>query len=153
VPGAVIIGHGFPYRVWMAAFPATPFYQDLTFRDATGKAIGTEMANNFPQGTMCSPQAYLSYKQPKGASAFVTGGAEPQVATVTAVLPDGSQVAGEFLAGGGTKATDDIWYWQVTLPREDASRTVTLLFKDAAGRVLGHLRTVPGKNPYAPVKR
>jgi hypothetical protein len=153
VPGAVIIGHGFPYRVWIAAFPATPWYQELTFRDATGKSISTQMANNFPQGTMCSPLAYLDYKPPKGADAFVTGGAEPQVATVTAVLPDGSQVAGGFLAGGGTKATGYIWYWQVTLPRKDASLTVTLLFKDAAGRVLGHLTAVPGKNPFPAFKR
>jgi hypothetical protein len=153
VPGMVIIGHGFPYRVWMAAFPATPLYQEVTFRDAAGKAIGTRQANNFPQGTMCSSLAYLSYKQPQGAYAFVTGGAEPQVATVTAVLPDGSQVAGGFLAGGGTRATDYIWYWQVTLPRKDASRTVTVLFKDAAGRVLGHLRAVPGQNPVPAFKR
>jgi hypothetical protein len=153
VPGVVISGHGFPYRVWMAAFPATPSYQELTFRDAAGKTIDTEQTSNFPEGTMCSPLAYLQYEPPRGASAFITGGAEPQVATVTAVLPDGSQVKGGFIADGGTKRTGYIWFWMVTLPREDANLTVTLLFKDISGRVLGHLTTVPGKNPFPVIRR
>jgi hypothetical protein len=153
VPGLVISGHGFPYRVWMAAFPATPLYQELTFRDAAGKIVGTEQASNFPQGTMCVPLAYLNYEPPRGAYAFVTGGAEPQVATITAVLPDGSQVRGGFSPDGGTRATGYIWFWTVTLPRKDANLTVTLVFRDAAGRVLGQLTTIPGKNPFPLVRR
>jgi len=38
----------------------------------------------------------------------------------------------------------------VRYPRADANLTVTLVFRDAAGRVLGEVKTIPGKNPYDP---
>jgi hypothetical protein len=148
VAGLVISKHGFPYRLWMAAFPATPLYGNLVVRNAAGKALGLEGTNPFPLGTMCVPLAYLNYAPPRGAYAYVTGGSIPQVASVTAVLPDGSQVRGGFSADGGIKTTGYDWFWTITLPRKDANVTVTLLFKDAAGQVLGHLTTVPGKNPF-----
>jgi hypothetical protein len=152
VPGLVISGYGFPYQVWMAAFPATPLYENLVVRNAVGKTIGEQLSNPFPEGTMCDPLVSLDYEPPHGAYSFVTGASLPQVASVTAVLPDGSQVRGEFEAGGGVKTTQYYWFWTVTLPRKDANVTVTMLFKDAAGRVLGQFATVPGKNPFPPVK-
>lgn len=61
------------------------------------------------------------------------------------MLPDGTQVPGAFY---GPLVQTYYREWTITLPRKDANVAVTLLFKDAAGRVLGHLTTVPGKNPF-----
>jgi DNA-directed RNA polymerase specialized sigma24 family protein len=67
---------------------------------------------------------------------------------LSAVLPDGSQVKGAFW---GSLVQDFYWQWEVRLPREYASATVTLAFRDATGRVLGHLAVVPGKNAFPPI--
>jgi hypothetical protein len=149
VSGLVTSGHDFPYRVWMAAFPATPLYGHLVFRDAAGKTLGQESANPFPLGTMCVPLVGLDYQPPRDGYAYSTGVALPQVASVTAVLPDGTQVPGAFYG-----PVVQMYYreWEVRFPASDANVTVTLVFRDAAGRVLGHLATVPGKNPFTPVK-
>ena len=73
----------------------------------------------------------------------------PQVASVTAVLPDGRQLKGGF-SGHPEWRQPYYWGWQVRYPREDANLTVTLAFRDTAGRVLGQVKTVPGQNPYGP---
>jgi len=150
VRAQVISGHGFPYRIWVAAFPATPLYGAVVFRDAAGVAIGTGGAESFPLGTMCVPLAALDYAPPRGGYAYSFGVSLPQVASVTAVLPDGSQVKGVFF---GPIVQTYYREWEARFPRADANVTVTLVFRDVAGRVLGHLTTVPGKNPLPPVKR
>jgi hypothetical protein len=150
VRAQVISGHGFPYRVWVAAFPATPLYGTVVFQDAAGVAIGTGGADSFPLGTMCVPLAALDYRPPSGDYAYSTGDALPQVASVTAVLPDGSQIRGAFF---GPIVQTYYREWEVLFPRKDANVTVTLVFKDAAGRVLGQFATVPGKNPFPPIRR
>ena len=150
VPGLVISGHGFPYQVWMAAFPATPLYDNLVFRDAAGKAVAREEATPFPEGTMCVPLAALDFQPPRGDYAYSTGVALPQVASVAAVLPDGSQITGVFF---GPIVQTYYRGWEIRFPRADANLTVTLEFKDTAGRVLGQFATVPGKNPFPPIRR
>lgn len=147
VPGLVISGHRLPYKVYLTAFPATPLYGELVLRDAAGRAIGEEGLLPMPAGTMCVPLAYLNYSEPRGGYAFVTGGSLPQVASVSVVLPDRSQVRGGFYPHGGTRDTGYFWYWDVRLPRKYANVTVTIVLRDAAGRTLGHFTTVPGKNP------
>jgi hypothetical protein len=155
VPGLVISGHGFPAKVSVSPVPSTPTYGSgrLVARDAAGKVVGTDYVNPASFGDWCTPLVVADrYQEPGGGLVFSTGAALPQVASVTAVLPDGSQLQGGF-SGHPEWNEPYYWGWQVRYPLKDASLTVTLLFKDAAGRVLGHFTTVPGQNPYAPVKR
>lgn len=149
VPGVVFSGPGFPSRLWMAVYPATPLYDTLILRDSAGATIGHGSMQPEPAGTMCLPLASLNFQPPRGGYAYATGDSLPQVASVTAVLPDGSQVQGEFW---GPLVQSYFWEWQVKFPVKDANLTVTLVFRDAAGRVLGHFTTIPGQNPF-PVPR
>jgi hypothetical protein len=156
VPGLIIGGHGLPGKVYMSAYPATPPYARLIMRDAAGNAVGSYGINpaSFSESASvagCAPIAimpFADYKAPAGGYAFSTGAALPQVASVTAVLPDGSTLKGGFTGRPLSGEEPYYWAWQVRYPREDASRTVTLLFRDAAGRVLGQVKTIPGKNPF-----
>jgi hypothetical protein len=96
---------------------------------------------------MCMPLAQLNmYERPDANYAYAGGVSLPQVASVTAVLPDGSQVRGGFL--GALGKSPPVWQWEVKFPVKDVNLTVTLVFRDAAGRVLGHFTTIPGKNPF-----
>jgi hypothetical protein len=147
VPGVVFTAPGFPARLWVAAFPATPLYGIVTLRDAAGAIVGRTGVNPFPVGQMCMPLAELNtYEPPDARYAYAGGVALPQVASVTAVLPDGSQVKGGFI--GTLAPSPPVWQWEVALPAKDANLTVTLVFRDAAGRVLGHFTTIPGKSPF-----
>jgi len=110
VPGLIIGGHGFPGKVYMSAFPSTPTYGDLILRDAAGKAIGTDEVNAFSYGAWCTPLAIMDrYQAPSGGFAFSTGAALPQVASVTAVLADGSQLREGFpaISSGASPTTGD----------------------------------------------
>jgi hypothetical protein len=152
VPGLIIGGHGFPGKVFLSAFPSTPTYGALVVRDAAGKAIGTgrvDGVNAFSYGDWCMPLAVMDrYQAPSGGFAFSTGAALPLVASVTAVLPDGSQLKARF---SGHPEWRQPYYrgWQVRYPRQDGSLIVRLVFRDAAGRVLGQVKTIPGESPYA----
>jgi hypothetical protein len=148
VPGVVFTAPGFPARLWVAAFPATPLYGGATLRDAAGATVGHVSVNPFPVGQMCMPLAELNTYEPPDANYAYAGGVSlPQVATVTAVLPDGSQVRGGFIGTLGPEPP--VWEWEVRFPVKDANLTVTLVFRDAAGRVLGHFTTIPGKDPFS----
>lgn len=146
VPGVVFSGPGIPSRLWMAVYPAAPLYDTLILRDSAGATIGRASIQPEPAGTMCLPLAQVNtWAPPHGLYVYAGGVSLPQVASVTAVLPDGSQIQGEFRDEMDQRI---FWDWQVTFPVKDANLTVTLVFRDGAGRVLGHFTTIPGKNPF-----
>jgi hypothetical protein len=148
VPGLIISGHGFPGKVYVSAYPSAPTYGYLFVRDAAGKTVGGDDLNPFGWGNWCEPLVIMNdYQAPRGGYAFSTGFALPQVASVTAVLPDGSQLKGGF-SGGHPSLELYYWGWQVRYPRKDANLTVTLVFRDATGRVLGRVTTIPAKSPF-----
>jgi hypothetical protein len=147
IPGNVLFAPGFPYKVWMIAFPALPDWTStLTFRDDAGTVLASGPWVGDMTGSGCHPIASLDYAPPRGASAFSVGLSLPEVTTVTAVLPDGQQINGGFLRVPIVQQ----YYreWQVTYPRADAGLTVKLVFRNA-GQVVDTLSTVPGKNPFS----
>jgi hypothetical protein len=158
VPGTVVTAPGFPYRVWMIAFPGVfNWPSTLTFRNATGKVLASGPYNSDDFGPSCDPIASLDYAPPRDGHAYSFGvglstGKSPfDVASVTAVLPDGSQVKGSFY-GGVLGRNNPYRMWRVTYPIADANLTVKLIFRNAAGQVVDTLTTVPGKNPYSAPK-
>jgi hypothetical protein len=151
IPGSVLSARGFPYKVWMIAFPAVPNgTSTLTFRDTAGKVLASGPYVGDMTGSSCHPVAGLDYRPTNGASTFSVGVSLPEVSSVTAVLPDGQQISGGFLRVPLVQQ----YYreWQVTYPIADANVQVKLVFRNAAGQVVDTLTTVPGEPSFGGIK-
>jgi hypothetical protein len=145
IAGAVLTFPGFSDKVWMMVFPKSPDWPStLAFRDAAGKILASgPWVGDDTEGPGCSYIAVINgYERPQGGHAYSSGESLPEITSVTAVLPDGRQISGTIdkLAGNADNG------WSVTFPIADANLTVKLAFKNAAGKVLATLTTIPGKN-------
>ncbi|HTU73494.1 MAG TPA: hypothetical protein VMU95_11170 [Trebonia sp.] len=146
--GAVLTFPGFADKVWMVVFPHSPSWPaTLTFGDAAGKVVASGPWMGDDRNGPCTYLAINDdYEPPQDGHAFSMGGSLPVITSVTAVLPDGQQISGTITELAGNPYRE----WTVTYPIADANLTVRLVFRNAAGKTLGTLTTVPGKNPLPP---
>jgi hypothetical protein len=151
VPGLIVGGPGLPYRVWVAAFPSRPYEPvTLVFRDGAGRQAASSTVVADQRSGECFPLYGFDFRGPSATAAYIVGTALTTVASVTAVLPDGTAVKGHVDPHELPHSRGLNWpfrQFDITLPPQDANVTVTVVFRDAQGHVLARTHIVPGKSP------
>jgi hypothetical protein len=133
---------GFPDAVWVASYPTTRYAPSgewstmLLFRDAPGRVVARMPMMNGPAGSYGAvPGTVYAFRaDPATGQATLVGVANGDVASVTAVLSDGRQVAGS-LASQPASGSYRRWVMFYTDSRANVY-IVTLEFRDSSGVVV-----------------